>query len=126
MRKRKKILIVDDELGIRELLTEGLSQRGYETSTAMDGWEGLEETERFQPDLILLDVMMPIMDGWKMLTQLRSAERTRNIPVVMLTAKSDTEALFKSVQQRAADYFIKPINMDELLTFIKRYIDLKE
>lgn len=125
-RLRKKILIVDDEFGIREFLTESLNERGYETAAAVDGREGLEEAERFQPDLILLDVMMPIMDGWKMLGGLRAEERTRNIPVVMLTAKSDTEALLKSGHEHAVDYFIKPINLEELLAFIKRYIDLKE
>jgi two-component system response regulator VicR len=125
MRVSKRILIVDDELGVREFLSESLQQRGYETSTAADGEEGLEQTERFQPDLILLDVMMPVMDGWKMLTNLRARDKTRNIPVVMLTAKSDTQALFKSEEHRVADYFIKPINIEELITFIKRYEGLK-
>ena len=126
MRPRKKILIVDDEIGVREYLAESLSQNGYEISMATDGREGLTKTERFRPDLILLDVMMPVMDGWKMLAQLRAQEKTRNIPVVMLTAKSDTESVFKSEQQRVADYFIKPVDIKELLAFLKRYIDLKE
>ena len=126
MRPRKKILIVDDEIGICEYLSETLTQEGYETSTAKDGKEGLEQTNRFRPDLILLDVMMPVMDGWKMLVNLRAEEKTRNIPVVMLTARGDTESVFKSADEHVADYFIKPVDMPELLAFLKRYIDLKE
>ena len=125
MREKRKILIVDDERGVRELLSENLKMQGYETATAADGRAGLEEARRSRPNLILLDVIMPVMDGWKMLKELRADEATKSIPVVMLTAKSDTEDLFKSEGLRVSDHFIKPIDMDELLVFIKRYIDLK-
>ena len=120
--RRKRILIVDDESGVRELLSEGLKARGYETSTAEDGEEALRKTFRSLPDLILLDVMMPKMDGWGVLEQIRKNEKTQRIPVIMLTAKSETELLFRSEQQKAVDYFIKPINLQELLTSIGRYI----
>ena len=120
----KKILIVDDELGIRELLSEFLKSRGYETLSAVDGLDGLEKASQFLPRLIFLDIMMPKMDGWKTLASLREKEETRDIPVVMLTARSDTEALLKSEHAHAVDYFIKPINLEELAVFIKRYIDL--
>ena len=123
--ERKKILIVDDEPGIREFLAGALGQRGYEMFTAVDGEDGLEKASQIEPDLILLDVAMPKMDGWEMLSQLRLREETCNIPVVMLTAKGETEALLRSEHQRVADYFIKPVNMDELLKFIKRYVELK-
>ena len=123
--ERKKILIVDDEPGIREFLAGALGQRGYETFMAVDGQDGLDKASQIEPDLILLDVAMPKMDGWEMLSQLRLREETCNIPVVMLTAKGETEALLRSEHQRVADYFIKPVNMDELLKFIKRYVELK-
>ena len=120
--RRKKILIVDDEVGVRELLKESLEQRGYDTATAADGEEGFEQASLLQPDLILLDLVMPKADGWQMLTRLRQQERTRNILVVMLTAQSDTEALLRSAEQKTLDYFIKPFNMDELLAYIGRYL----
>ena len=123
--ERKKLLIVDDEPSIREFLAGALGHRGYATSTAVDGVDGLEKAIQIEPDLILLDVMMPKMDGWEMLSQLRKQEETCNIPVVMLTAKGETEALLKSANQRVVDYFIKPVNMDELLKFIRRYVELK-
>ncbi len=125
MLARKRILIIDDEAGMCELLSDNLKQRGYVTATAMDGRKGLEEIERFGPDLILLDITMPLMDGWSMLTNLRAKEGSKKIPVVMITANSDTESVFKSEQHRVSDYFIKPINISELLAFIKRYENLK-
>ncbi len=122
--RRKKILIVDDEFGVREYLSEKLQLSGYETFTAADGQEGMDVVLKVKPDLILLDILMPIMDGWKMLSCLREQENTRDIPVVMLTARGETESLFKSQARRALDYFIKPVDTKELLAFIKKYIDL--
>jgi len=120
--ERKKILIVDDELGVRELLAETLRQRGYEVLTAQDGSEGLEQATQTLPNLILLDVMMPKMDGWEMLKRLRRNEKTRDILVIMLTARSETESLMRSEENKTLDYFIKPINLEELIAFIRRYI----
>ena len=120
----KKILIVDDEPGVRELLSDFLKLRGYETLAVENGVEALEKAPQFLPNLIFLDIMMPKMDGWQTLAQLRLREETKNIPVVMLTARRDTATLLKSEQERALDYFIKPIDLEELATFIKRYIDL--
>ena len=120
----KKILIVDDEPGIREMLSDFLRPKGYEILTAENGLEALEKAAQFLPNLIFLDIMMPKMDGWQALVQLRELEATRDIPVVMLTARSDTEALLRSEKEHAVDYFIKPINLEELAIFIKRYIDL--
>ena len=126
MVKRKTILIVDDELGVREFLSENLKQNGYEACTAADGREGFEAAFRIKPDLILLDVIMPVMDGWQMLSKLRAQDKTKNIPVVMLTAKSETESLFKSQERKVLDYFVKPVDSKELLHFVKRYVDLSE
>ena len=120
----KKILIVDDELGVRELLSEFLKIQGYETLTAVDGLDGLKKAATYLPNLIFLDIMMPKMDGWQALAHLREREGTKDIPVVMLTARSDTAALLRSEKEHAVDYFIKPINLEELSTFIKRYVDL--
>ena len=120
--RRKKILIVDDEEGVRELLSEGLKLRGYEISTAVDGMDAVQQAFQSVPDLILLDVLMPKMDGWHVLERLRQDEKTQLVPIIMLTAKSETEALFRSEEHKAVDYFIKPINIQELLISIRRYI----
>ena len=121
----KKILIVDDEAGIRELLSDFLKPKGYEILTAENGLEALEKAAQFLPNLIFLDIMMPKMDGWQALAQLRMKEETKDIPVIMLTARSETEALLRSEHEHAVDYFIKPVNLEELSIFIKRYIDLR-
>ena len=118
----KRVLIVDDEPGIREVLSEALKLKKYRTVMAVNGQDGLEKAIECLPDLILLDVMMPVMDGWEMLARLHKDERTRDIPVVMLTARGDTEALIRSEHDRAVDYFIKPIDLKELLSFVQRYI----
>ena len=125
LQPRKKILIVDDEPGICELLSEALEQAGYDTLTAADGREGFEKARSAQPDLILLDVVMPGVDGWQMLERLGRSAKTQTIPVVMLTAKSETESLFKSRELKVLDYFIKPVVIEELLSFIRRYVDLR-
>ncbi len=125
LKVRKKILIVDDEPNICELLSETLLHAGYETFIANGGYEGLEKAASVKPDLILLDVMMPVLDGWQLLERLRRNRETQNISVVMLTAKSETEALFRSRELKVLDYFIKPIEPGELVRFIRRYVDLR-
>jgi DNA-binding response OmpR family regulator len=124
--EKNVILIVDDEPELRELLTRFLNARGYDAVGAADGKEALEHAVLDHPDLILLDVNMPRLDGWKTLTELKRNAVTEAIPVVMLTANSDTEALFKSQALHAVDYFIKPVNISELLEFIRRYLKKRE
>ena len=113
---------MDDEEGIREVLSASLQHRDYEILTAVDGEDGLEQAERFLPDLIILDVLLPKLDGWQVMQRLRRNERTRDIPVVIVSAKSETEALFRSKEHNAVDHFIKPVNLHELRTFVRRYI----
>lgn len=124
--EKNVILVVDDEPEMRELLTSFLNSRGYEAVGAEDGLEGLKHAAQDHPDLILLDVKMPKMDGWRLLSELKRNPSTEAIPVVMLTANSDTESLFKSQSMHAVDYFIKPVNISELLEFIRRYLKKHE
>ena len=119
---KRLILIVDDEEGVRELLSAGLEPRGFKTVTASDGIEAFDKAVALEPDLILLDVMMPRMNGWDTLKRLRNEDKTKHIPVVMLTARGETDALLRSEKERVVDYFIKPIDMEELLTFVRRYV----
>jgi DNA-binding response OmpR family regulator len=120
--RKRLVLVVDDEEGIRELLREGLETRGFKIAMAADGVEAFEKSVELKPDLILLDVMMPRMDGWATLKKLRDEEKTKRIPVIMLTAKGETDALLRAERERVVDYFIKPINMEELLAFVRRYV----
>ena len=122
MSLRKRILVVDDEPKIRRLLREVLELREYEVMTAADGPEALEQLKGQPVDLILLDVVMPKMDGWEVLKRLRRHHKTRSIPTIMLTAKGETGDLLRSEDLRATDHFIKPFEVEELLAFIRRYI----
>ena len=122
MLARKKILIVDDEPGVRELLTECLAGGGYEIRTAGSGEEALETAAVFLPDLILLDLVMPEMDGWGVLAKLYSEPKTRDIPVVVITGRTDTESLLKPERKQTLDYFFKPIDLTELRDFIKNHV----
>ena len=84
----KKVLIVEDDSNIAELLHLYLEKEGFETRVARDGSKGVEYYRAFQPDLVLLDIMLPIMDGWTVLKKIREGDKT---PVIMLTAKGETE-----------------------------------
>ena len=122
--ERKRILIVDDEPNICELLSETLKNAGYETHIATSGREGLEKAASVKPSLILLDVMMPVLDGWKVLEHMRGISGMRNIPVVMLTARSETESVMRSQKYKVLDYFFKPVDLEELLKILPRYVGL--
>ena len=106
-----KILVVDDSLDTTWLLQRVLTQDGYEVQIAHDGREGLRVAFDFQPDLILLDVMMPDMDGWTMLRRLRDFS---DVPVIMLTAVSGEEHLVQGLDEGADDYVTKPYSVDEV------------
>ncbi len=123
---KNKILVVDDEEGLRALVATVLQMAGYEVATAVDGEDGVQKALQYLPDLILLDIMMPKLDGWKTLSKLRTYDQTEHIPIIMLTARGETDSLFKSEQLKVLDYFIKPFEMDEILTYIKKYFDTKE
>ena len=118
----KRILIVDDEAELLELVKMRLEAHQYEVLTAASGTSGLECALKERPDLILLDVMMPGMDGNEVLRRLRHDERTRSIPVIMLTAKGDTRSILNAQSLWATDYFIKPFEASELLACIRKYL----
>ncbi|MBI3332752.1 MAG: response regulator [Candidatus Omnitrophica bacterium] len=119
---KKRILLVDDEPELVEMLKIRLEANSYEVATALSGVEGLEAVARQKPDLILLDVGMPVMNGFEVLERLKADERTWGIPVVMLTAKGDAGSISQSQEMRATDYFTKPFEPAELLEFIGRYL----
>lgn len=116
----KKILIVDDESGLREVLEKFL-RRHYEVFSAADGEAGMAQLRRQKPDLVLLDITMPKMDGWQVLKQMRGDDATRDLPVIMLTANADTQSILESQRLRVSDYFVKPVVLEELSQYIERY-----
>jgi two-component system alkaline phosphatase synthesis response regulator PhoP len=119
----KKILAVDDEKHIVRLVQVNLERAGYTVVTASDGKEALEKVAEENPDLVVLDVMMPYMDGFEVLQNLRRNPSTRDIPVIMLTAKAQDADVFKGWQSGVDCYLTKPFNPMELLSFVKRIFD---
>jgi len=111
-----KILVIDDEAGIRELVTAYLRREGYEVYTADDGPGGLKAARAYKPDLIVLDIMLPGMDGLELLTRLR---RESNVYVIMLTAKSEETDKVIGLSVGADDYLTKPFSPRELVARVK-------
>jgi DNA-binding response OmpR family regulator len=112
----EKILVVEDELTLQETLTYNLNRQGYEVETANDGQMALDIARRFHPDLILLDVMLPVMDGFEVCRVLR---QEMNTPILMLTARDDEIDRVVGLEVGADDYMTKPFSMRELLARVK-------
>ena len=112
----KTILIVEDDVNIRELLSLYLGQDGYVIETAQDGAEGLRAFKRCHPDLVLLDLMMPVMDGSQMLRELRAFSKT---PVIILTAKGEVFDKVTLLEMGADDYITKPFEMREVIARVR-------
>lgn len=122
----KKILAVDDEKHIVRLVQINLLKEGFEVVTASNGREALEAVAQHKPDLIVMDVMMPEMDGFAALHQLKENPETAAIPVIMLTAKAQDADVFKGWQSGADLYLTKPFNPSELITFVRRILETQE
>lgn len=116
----KKILVVDDERHIVRLVEVNLARAGYDVVTAYDGVEALEKVKAEEPDMIVLDVMMPRMDGFEVLKRLQADPDTQDIPVIMLTAKAQDADIFRGWSSGVSSYLTKPFNPRELLTFVER------
>ncbi|WP_353684222.1 response regulator [Thermodesulfovibrio sp. 3907-1M] len=124
--QKRTILIVDDNIDTVELLRKRLRAEGYNTEEAYDGEEALKKVYESSPDLIVLDVMMPKMDGYEVCERLKTDERTRFIPVIMLTAKTDVESKVKGFDIGADDYVPKPFDYRELSARIRSLLARKE
>ena len=122
----KKILAVDDEKHIVRLVQINLVKEGYEVVTATNGREAVEAANAHNPDLIVMDVMMPEMDGFAALEKLKENPKTANIPVIMLTAKAQDADVFRGWQSGADLYLTKPFNPQELLTFVRRIFESQQ
>ena len=110
------VLVVEDDRNIADLLQLYLEKEGYAVTLAYDGGEGLEKFRAIGPDLVLLDVMMPVMDGWQLCRIIRGESKT---PVIMLTAKAETDDKVMGLKAGADDYITKPFEMKEVLARIE-------
>ena len=110
------VLVVEDDSNIAELLQLYLEKEGYAVTIAADGGKGLEKFRTIKPDLVLLDVMMPVMDGWAVCNAIRAESQT---PIIMLTAKSETADKVQGLKAGADDYITKPFEMREVLARVE-------
>ena len=117
------VLIVEDDRNIAELLQMYLEKEGYAVTVAADGGQGLAKFRAIKPDLVLLDVMMPVMDGWAVCAHIREKGKT---PIIMLTAKSDVGDRITGLEMGADDYLVKPFEMKELMARINAVLRRSE
>jgi|ERR1051326_7605088 DNA-binding response OmpR family regulator len=115
----RKILVVDDEQDLLDLMEIILGAEGFTIFKASNGREALAQVQQERPELILLDVMMPIMDGWEVLKSIKSNEETMSIPVVMVTAKIGEEDRARGLREGASDYICKPFAPREVVNRVK-------
>ncbi len=123
---KKKILIADDNPDNVELLRKRLSAQGYQIAAAFDGEEALQAVLKENPDLLILDIMMPKMDGYEVLRRLKKQDEYRNLPVILLTAKKEIPDKLKGLDIGADDYITKPFNPQELLARVRSLMALRE
>lgn len=119
----QSVLIVDDEPMARTLLRLMLVRAGFNVSEAEDGFDALEKVQASQPDIILLDVMMPGMDGFTVCEELRQRKETSKLPIIMLSAKTDLDSINKGLRVGATKYLTKPISPEDLTRHVNDVLD---
>lgn len=123
MSDKKRILVCDDDEMLVELLVYRLEARGFEVVVARDGGEAAEMAEAERPDAIVLDAMMPVMNGEQVLRQFRAREENRSTPIIMLTARRQERDIVGALELGANDYLIKPFIPEELITRLNRLLE---
>ena len=116
------ILVIEDEKDILELITFNLKNDGFNVITSIDGEEGLEKTRLYNPDLILLDIMLPGINGFQFCSSIRTSKKLKDIPVIILTALGDEKNIVKGLEKGADDYITKPFSNKVLLARIKNVL----
>ena len=123
----KMILCIEDEQEMIDLIRLILSPRGFEIRGANGGKEGLEIIRKDHPDLVLLDLMMPEMDGWEVYQQMKAGEATKNIPVIVVTAKAQSiDKVLGLHIAKVDDFIVKPFSPQELLTSVDKVLERKQ
>ena len=119
----KKILVVDDEIDLVETLRFPLELEGYNVLVSHDGEDALNQARKEKPDLILLDLMLPKLDGYKVCRLLKFDERYKHIPILMLTAKTQEKDKILGMETGADEYITKPFEIDSLINKVKAYLN---
>ena len=125
MKKNFSILVVDDESTIREVLTRYLENEGFRVREAADGYACLDAIAIEEPDLILLDIMMPKMSGFEVCKRIKNDPKTADVPVIMVTALSEYGDIERAIDSGTDDFISKPVNKLELLTRVRTMLKLK-
>ena len=115
----ERILVVEDEQAIVEIVSQALKRHGFDVATANDGDTALDMAYSLRPDLIILDIMLPRMDGWEVCRRLKSEAETKNIPIIMLTARREERDVVEGLDLGADDYIKKPFSLAELMARVK-------
>ncbi len=118
----KKILVIEDEQHISKLVRFILEKNGYSVVQAFNGKEGIEAAKKGKPDMVILDVMMPRMDGFEVAKKLKSIKETKQIPIIMLSSAAQFKDRTKGIEAGAMDYITKPFDKNELVAKVKRNI----
>ncbi len=127
MKEKKRILCIEDEPEMIELIKIILEKRGFEVKGAVGGKEGIEKAKAEKPDLILLDLMMPEMDGWEVYRQLKTDDELKDIPVIVVTARSQSiDRILGLHIAKVDDYITKPFGPGELIESIKKVLGLQD
>jgi CheY-like chemotaxis protein len=122
MSQKATILIVDDEPFNVDVLQQELEELNYQIITAANGQEALGKIKSQQPDLILLDLMMPVLDGFAVLSEIKADNNLRDIPVIIVSAADDSKSIVKGIKQGADDYITKPIDAEHLKKKVKEHL----
>ena len=122
MSQKPKVLIVDDEPFNVDYLEQELEDCDYQILTAFNGKEALDKIRREHPDLVLLDLMMPVLDGFAVLSHIKADNDLRDIPVIIVSAANDSRSVVKGIKQGADDYLTKPVDAGLLVQKVKEYL----
>jgi two-component system cell cycle response regulator DivK len=117
-----KVLYIEDHPAQRDILAQMLELNGFEVATASDGIEGVEKTRAWLPDLVLMDLRMPRLDGFEAIKLIRSDEHTANIPIIAISAWASAKHKERALQSGANEHFTKPVDLNRLLSTINRYL----
>jgi two-component system response regulator VicR len=127
MSQKKRILYIEDEKEMLELTRIVLEREGYEMLAAVGGAEGIETVKREKPDLVLLDLMMPDVDGWEVYRQMKADKEVADIPVIIITARTQSiDKVLGLKVAKVADYITKPFGPSDLINSVKRVFDSHE
>jgi chemosensory pili system protein ChpA (sensor histidine kinase/response regulator) len=121
VRSNPLVMVVDDSLTVRKITSRMLTREGFEVATAKDGVDGLQQLQDIEPDIILLDIEMPRMDGFEFARNVRADQKTKHIPIIMITSRTADKHRNHAIELGVNEYMGKPYQEEQLLTLIRQY-----